>query len=37
MNRKYAILNYISECPDIFDRMSEDEMIEEIDEYVRED
>ena len=37
MNRKYAILNYISECPDIFDSMSEDEMIEEIDEYVRED
>ena len=37
MNRKYAILNYISECPDIFDSMNEDEMVEEIDEYVRED
>ena len=37
MDRKFAILNYISECPDIFDSMSEGEMIEEIDEYVRED
>lgn len=34
MNRKYAILNYIAECPDIFDNMSDSEMIEEIDEYV---
>lgn len=36
MNHKYAILNYIAECPDIFDNMSDSEMIEEIDEYVSE-
>ncbi len=34
LNRKYAILNYIAECPDIFDNMSDSEMVEEIDEYV---
>jgi hypothetical protein len=34
LNRQFAILNYISECPDIFDAMSSDEMIEEIDQYV---
>ena len=37
MNQKYAILNYISQCPDIFDSMNEAQMIEEIDEYVKED
>lgn len=31
---KYRILNYISECPDIFDSMTEDEMVEEIERYV---
>lgn len=34
MDKKYAILNYVSECPDIFDSMSEQEMVEEIEEYV---
>jgi hypothetical protein len=34
MDQKYAILNYIAECPDIFDNMSDSEMVEEIDEYV---
>ena len=34
MNREYAILSYIAECPDIFDSMSSEEMVEEIDQYV---
>lgn len=34
MNREFAILNYIAECPDIFDNMSSEEMVEEIDQYV---
>ena len=37
LNRRYAILNYIAECPDIFDSMSATEMVEEIDQYVSED
>ena len=32
--KKFAILNYISECPDIFDGMTEDEMAEEIEQYI---
>jgi hypothetical protein len=28
--KKYAILNYVSECPDIFDSMTKHEMVEEI-------
>ena len=34
LDEKYRILNYISECPDIFDSMTEDEMVEEIERYV---
>lgn len=34
LNQKYAILNYVAECPDIFDSMTEDEMVREIDNYV---
>ena len=34
LDKKYAILNYISECPDIFDSMTGQEMVEEIDQYV---
>lgn len=34
LNRDFAILNYIVECPDIFDSMSGEEMVEEIDQYV---
>lgn len=37
MDRQYDILNYIAECPDIFDNMSEDEMVEEIEQYVSND
>ena len=36
MNREFAILSYIAECPDIFDSMSSEEMVEEIDQYVSE-
>lgn len=31
---KHQVLNYVSECPDIFDCLTPDEMIEEIDRYV---
>jgi len=34
LDKRYAILNYISECPDIFDNMTGKEMSEEIDQYV---
>ena len=30
-----AILNYIAECPDVFDSMTEEEMVKEIDAYVK--
>ena len=36
LDDKYAILNYVSKCPDIFDSMNGEEMVEEIDQYVRE-
>jgi len=34
LDKKYAILNYVSECPDIFDSMTNREMVEEVDQYV---
>ena len=34
LDRRFAILNYISECPDIFDSMTGQEMAKEIDQYV---
>lgn len=34
LDEKYAILNYVSECPDIFDSMTDSEMVEEIEQYV---
>ncbi len=34
LDKKFAILNYISECPDVFDGMTEAEMVEEIEQYV---
>lgn len=34
LDDKYGILNYISECPDIFDSMTEKEMVKEIEYYV---
>lgn len=36
MDEKYSILNYVSECPDIFDNLDNNEMVEEIDNYVAE-
>ena len=35
LDDRYAILNYIAECPDVFDSMTEEEMVKEIDEYVK--
>lgn len=34
LDKKYKILDYISECPDVFDSMTEAEMSREIDDYV---
>ncbi len=34
LNSKYGILRFVSECPEIFDCMSTQEMVEEIDRYV---
>ena len=34
LNSKYGILRFVSECLEIFDCMSEQEMVEEIDRYV---
>ena len=34
LDKKYEILNCIVECPDIFDSLTEEEMVEEIDNYV---
>ena len=34
LDDKYGILGFVSECPDIFDLMTEQEMVEEIDRYV---
>ena len=36
LDDRYAILNYVAECPDIFDNLSENEMIEEVENYVAE-
>ena len=34
LDKKCRILDYISECPDVFDAMTEQEMSKEIDAYV---
>ena len=31
---RYHIFNFISECPDVFDSMTESEMADELDQYV---
>lgn len=31
---RYHILHFISECPDVFDSMTEPEMADEVDQYV---
>ena len=37
LDEKYAILNYVAECPDIFDSLTNSEMVEEIEQYVSQD
>ena len=34
LDHKYNIINFVGECPDIFDSMNNTEMVEEIDQYV---
>ena len=34
LDEKYETLNYVAECPDIFDSMTNEEMVKEIEEYV---
>lgn len=34
IDEKYEILNYVAECPDVFDSMTNEEMMEEIEQYV---
>lgn len=34
LDKKYNIINFIGNCPDIFDSMTSEEMVKEIDEYV---
>ena len=36
LDKQYDILNYVAECPDVFDPMSYAEMVEEIEQYVAE-
>ena len=35
LDRQHQILNYIAECPGVFDLMTEDELVQEIDAYVK--
>lgn len=34
LDKRYAILNYVAECPDVFDSLTKNEMVEEIERYV---
>lgn len=34
LDERYAILNYVAECPDIFDSLTNNEMVEEVEQYV---
>ncbi len=34
LDEEYAILNYVAECPDIFDSLTDNEMVEEVEQYV---
>ncbi len=34
LDEKYAILNYVAECPDVFDSLTGIEMVKEIEQYV---
>jgi len=35
LDNKYHIINFVGECPDIFDSMTSEEMVEEINQYVQ--
>ena len=37
LDNEYDILNYVAECPDVFDCLTDSEMVEEIEEYVSQD
>lgn len=37
LDKEYDILNYVAECPDVFDCLTDSEMVEEIEEYVSQD
>ncbi|MCM1104719.1 MAG: DUF3791 domain-containing protein [Clostridium sp.] len=34
LDEKYAILNYVAECPDVFDSLTSGEMAGEVEQYV---
>ncbi len=34
LDEEYEILNYVAECPDIFDSLTNSEMVEEVEQYV---
>lgn len=34
LDKKYDILNYVAECPDVFDTLTSSEMFEEVEQYV---
>ena len=34
---KYAVLNYVAECPDVFECLTEDEMVEEAEHYISQE
>ena len=36
LDSKYHIINFVGECPDIFDSMKGEEMVEEINQYVEQ-
>lgn len=36
-DKKYDILNYVAECPDVFDSLTTSEMVEEVEQYVSQD
>lgn len=35
LDNKYHIIDFVGECPDIFDSMTGEEMVEEINQYVQ--
>lgn len=34
LDEQFAILNYVAECPDVFDSLTNNEMVEEVEQYV---